>query len=217
MILYVPFTRDNAGDLGNLVDQWKINYSSTSNGAIHIIYHGDDFDFESDENSSVDESQIYICAHGLPDNYPMAVGNHIDLSKSDILSIEEVTNRFNQDFLPVSHQVSVIHLYCCGNASRNKEMATLFRKDLLREEMPVYCYSGSVSIPDMQGTLWSFSGAVATPVHNTVNVLSAPNISLEDEKSNRAYFRKEIIEKSYDDSHEKSGTIFLETIKLPEN
>lgn len=169
MILYVPFPRSQAGDLVNAVEAWKNEQNKLSNESVHIIYHGDDFDFEA---TTALPSEIYICAHGFSDNFPLIVGNNVELAKTAYLNIGTVADRFNQDFGAVFHQISEIHLYCCGSQNKNKKMAEEFRIDLLRKEISIHSYAGSISTPDSNGIRWSFSSTLVTPVKNTESVLS---------------------------------------------
>ena len=117
MILYVPFKRDNAGDLVDRVEQWKKNPAVSSQEPIHVIYYDDDFDAEL--ILSAIRLDVYICAHGLADDSPLVVANNADLSIADRIDVEEVSRRFLHDFLFVSHQFAVIHLYCCGSETKN--------------------------------------------------------------------------------------------------
>jgi hypothetical protein len=71
IILYIPFSREHAGDLSDLVCQWHVNHKKHYVETILIIYKGDEFDQDLIEPLS----SVYICAHGY-DSRTLAVGNH---------------------------------------------------------------------------------------------------------------------------------------------
>ena len=204
MILYVPFTRDQAGDLVVLVEHWKTNHSRQSKQAIHIIYHGDDFDLMDDD----DKTEIYVCAHGFSDQYSELVGNYSAILKADLISIQTLANRFNHDFLSIASQISAIHLYCCGSQKKNMEIARQFRANLLRPELPIHSYSGRLTIADLNGTRWSFTEAKATPVETTAHILY-PLEKCLDEPTHRMPIKESTKEKSFARDKEKKRDDFF--------
>lgn len=160
-ILYVPFSRHQAGDLKSMVELWKKNDEQFSPDRIEIIYFNDDINYDQ-----LDEKiEIYICAHGSDDDNVTKLFNHSNPLVAESLDIKEVAERFERDILPISYWISTIHLYCCGTNNKNQMMAELLGHSLLRPEKPIYHYSGSVSIVDEYGKQWSFANHVKIPVH----------------------------------------------------
>ncbi len=163
IILYVPFTRDNAGDLADGVDLWKQNHKENSNIPIVIIYHQDIFKYKDID----DKSEIYICVHGN-DLENLTVGNHSSLERSDLISIKTVSERLDHDFLYISHKIADIHLYCCGNQRKNHNLAKILQAHLSRpENSTIHFYKGTLTVPDRNGTKWSVEGDSKIPIQNT--------------------------------------------------
>lgn len=206
MILYVPFPRSQAGDLVSRVESWKTEQSKITNEPIDIIYHGDDFDPLISLHS-----KIYICAHGFSDDLPLIVGNNADLKKTDYIDIKTVTDRFNVDFGPIFHQISAIHLYCCGSKNKNQKMAEEFRKDLLRPDISIHSYAGSISVPDSNGVRWSFSSTQKVPVQATESVLFQQPIEIP---KHRRYCRTAIIQDTLEQAKEKRRYQFFAESKV---
>lgn len=206
MILYVPFTRKKAGDLVSLVERWKKNHLRNSKQGIQIIYHGDDLDLLDDMYSWKDKTEIYVCAHGFFDEDSLVVGNHYNIIDADLMTIKMVAHRFNHDFLFIASQISAIHLYCCGSKKKNMEIARQFHSNLLRHELPIYSYTGSITIADNNGLRWSFVADQATPIEQSVNVCFNHEESLDEMKPHRtpvkeatkAKNREETVKKRHD-------------------
>ncbi|MCL9683894.1 hypothetical protein [Legionella maioricensis] len=198
MILYVPFPHSQAGDLVVGMESWKNEQSKISNESIHIIYHGDDFDFDATKALL---SEVYICAHGFSDSLPLIVGNNRDLMKTECIGIRTVTERFNQDFGEVLYQIFAIHLYCCGSKNKNRLMAEEFRMDLLRKDIFIHSYAGSITTPDSNGVLWSFSDTQKVPVQETQSVLVKQAVLETPE--HRMNFKTAVMLHSYEQSKEK--------------
>ncbi|HGH3004176.1 TPA: hypothetical protein ACJIJ5_001628 [Legionella pneumophila] len=57
-ILYVPFPRNQAGDLKTMVELWKKNDEQFSGDRIEIIYFNDDIDCDQFD----EKIDIYLCA-----------------------------------------------------------------------------------------------------------------------------------------------------------
>ena len=203
MILYVPFPRSHAGDLISRVEIWKKEQSKITNEPIDIFYHGDDFDFDAIPDLP---SEIYICAHGFSDSLPLIVGNNADLEKTDYIDIKTVTDRFNKDFGPAFHQISAIHLYCCGSKNKNQKMAEEFRIDLLRQDISIHSYAGSITAPDSNGVRWSFRSTQQVPVQSTESVLFRQTFEIPE---HRRDFKPAMIQRTYEQSRAKRRDQFF--------
>ncbi len=197
MILYVPFPRSQAGDLISAVESWKKEQNKLSIDSVHIIYHGDDVDFDAEP---VLPSEIYICAHGFSDSYPFVVGNNGDITKTDFINIQIVADRFNQDFGSVFHQIDAIHLYCCGSQGKNQQMAELLRMGLMRNDISIHSYDGAITTPDSNGVRWSFSSNQTIPVHRTESVLFKQDNS--EMPSCRVGIKTEVIQRFLEEAKE---------------
>lgn len=163
-ILYVPFTRDKAGDLRILVELWKKNYIQNFDNQIEIIYHGDESELEQYGKSL----EIFICAHGTNDQNEMIVLNNADSTKAESISIQTVADRFNYDFTYVAHLIDQIHIYCCGSQEKNRAICKLVQSNLVLSDHPLYYYNGSVTIVDEEGKQWSLGTDKKIPVQTTV-------------------------------------------------
>jgi len=146
IILYIPFSREQAGDLSDLVCQWQVNHKKHYVETILVIYKGDEFDQDLIESLS----SVYICAHGY-DSRPLAVGNHRIIEQAQCLNMVNLAERFNNDFLLVAHCIPYIHLYCCGNQEKNRALALSFKSNLLRPNANILFYKGMITIPDERG------------------------------------------------------------------
>ncbi|HAZ7574050.1 RNA-binding protein [Legionella sp. PATHC032] len=191
-ILYVPFPRNQAGDLKSMVELWKKNDEQFSNVRTEIIYFSDDIDYDLFD----EKIDIYICAHGSDDENLKVVFNHSNPLIAEHLDIKKVAERFERDILPISYWVSAIHLYCCGTDKKNKMMAELLGHSLLRSEKPIYHYSGSVSIVDEFGKQWSFANNAKTPIHSVAKKMFILNF-FDEEQPHRAPVKKAYQSKTY--------------------
>ncbi|KTD49165.1 hypothetical protein [Legionella quateirensis] len=180
-VLYVPYPRENAGDLTKLVDIWKENHLKNYNSPIQIMY------FNEDAGKALRNVtfEVFICIHGSEDPSFMFFGNHVDYSKADFIDIQTVADRFNQDFLYYSSQIISTHLYCCGNHQKNKSIADQFQAKVLGTTGTIKYYDGSITALDEQGKQWSYRGSKPVPVVDTVRTIFAPNISLNFEINKR--------------------------------
>lgn len=115
-ILYVPFSRHQAGDLKTMVELWKKNDERFSPERIEIIYFNDDIDYDQFD----EKIDIYICAHGSDDENLKVLFNHSNPLVAESLDIQKVAERFEGDILPISYWISAIHLYCCGTDKKIK-------------------------------------------------------------------------------------------------
>lgn len=166
IVLYIPFPRDASGNLAPLVNRWKDNHALNFTRPILTMFSGDDIDLDETKGCF----EIYICAHGS-DDYPSELGNHADEDLSDWVDMETVAERFSSDFLIVSHLISTIHCYCCGNEDKNQSLASLFRSHLLRAEMPICSYGGSLYGADSQGLLWCIKNNEKMPISKTRRII----------------------------------------------
>lgn len=164
IILYIPFVRDEAGDLTDLVCRWKDNHPHPATQPLTIIYHNDDYEQEDISYGT----SIYICAHGF-DEHKLKVGNNRDPQKASYVDAARLAGRFNQDFIPIAYKLSAVHLYCCGSATKNAYLAQQFKENLLRPVRAVVFYNGMLSIPDQFGNRWSFGQNKPVPVDFTAD------------------------------------------------
>ncbi|HHQ9297529.1 TPA: RNA-binding protein [Legionella pneumophila] len=207
-ILYVPFPRNQAGDLKSMVELWKKNDEQFSPDRIEIIYYNDDINYdELDEKIA-----IYICAHGSDDGNVTKLFNHSNPLVAESLDIKEVAERFERDILPISYWISAVHLYCCGSKNKNQMMAELLGHSLLRPEKPIYHYSGSVSIVDEYGKQWSFANHVKIPVHLVAKRTFILNF-FDEEQPHRAFVKKAFQGKTYEELLAKKEDSFFAKVK----
>ncbi|MBL7481836.1 RNA-binding protein [Legionella bononiensis] len=180
-ILYVPFSREKAGDLTNLVNIWKENHLKNYNSPIKIVYFNEHAGIAPEDVTF----EVFICAHGCDEINFMFVGNHVDFSKADFIDIQTVAERFNHDFLYYSTQIISTHLYCCGNYQKNKSIAEQFQANVLGTVGIINYYNGSITTVDEQGKQWSLGGSKPVPVAETARKIFVPYISLEHEMNKR--------------------------------
>ncbi|HAT1660560.1 TPA: RNA-binding protein [Legionella pneumophila] len=207
-ILYVPFSRHQAGDLKTMVELWKKNDERFSPERIEIIYFNDDIDYDQFD----EKIDIYICAHGSDDENLKVLFNHSNPLVAESLDIQKVAERFEGDILPISYWISAIHLYCCGTDKKNKIMAELLGNSLLRPEKTIYHYSGSVSIVDEYGKQWSFANHVKIPVHLTAKRIFVLNF-FDEEQPHRAFVKKAFQSKTYKELLAKKEDSFFAKVK----
>ena len=165
IILYVPFSRNNSGNLSTLVEAWKINYFNATSQPINIVYFNDDFDLKMLETIV----SVYICAHGSHSN-ELIMLNHCNSSLAQTINIETVANRFNYDFLSMHNKIQYIHIYCCGSQEKNQAIAKIFSNNLILFSCPVISYSGSLFNANKHGELLTFHQGKFMPVKNTATM-----------------------------------------------
>ena len=173
IILYIPFPRAQAGDLGPLITRWQINHKRNSLEEMVAIFQNDDYDHES----IISHSSVYICAHGYEDEL-LEVGNDLLVNKAQRVNMVTLAERFTNDLIPISFRLSFVHLYCCGSHKKNKSLALNLKDNLLRSEFDIRFYSGNVTIADEKGCQWSFGNEGKKPVENTCSFLH--NVLRED-------------------------------------
>ncbi|WP_126337645.1 hypothetical protein [Legionella spiritensis] len=148
-----------------MVINWQKNHIQNSNTPIQIIFHQEELDESLNENSF----EIYVCVHG--DYNSTALSNHSDESKATIIDIVTVSDRLNSDFLPVAYNISNIHMYCCGDQAKNKELARQLQSNLLRLPPQINYYDGCLYAPDSNGKQWSLLNNRLVPVHSVIQYL----------------------------------------------
>ena len=207
IILYVPFTRAQSGDLTNLVQCWQTNYKKAINNCIRIIYHQDEIDYDDIGR----RSELYICAHGYSEW--SFVGNNVDVFKADVLSPQKLAERFNQDIVPIADKIQALHLYCCGSENKNMNIATELMHNILLAESPLYFYSGLLWGADDKGKLWSMDLGRRVPVEDTAVELSFcfPE-SDEQTKSYRIPCKQQHLEKWYEKMRNNRRFAFFEKV-----
>lgn len=198
IVLYAPFPRDASGDLAPLVDNWKYNHELNSTQPLLILFYGDDIDLDKIHSCF----EIYICAHGW-DNYPSQLGNYADVEQADLVSMETVADRFSSDFLVLSHQISVIHCYCCGSEEKNQALAKMFRSHLLRSEMPICSYGGSLYGANSQGMLWCVNNNEQMPISRTCRILYDETEQSFTDTWVRQPFKVQVLEQFIEQAREK--------------
>jgi len=162
IILYIPFLRSEAGDLTNLVELWKMSHQRSTAEPLIIIYHNDDYDQEVISSGT----SLYICAHGY-ENCSLHVYNNSDPEKASFLHIADLAKQFNNDFLPIAHRLSIIHMYFCGSEYKNRCITQQFKQNLLRPDCPIVFYNGTITIPDAFGQRWSLGQGKKVPIDAT--------------------------------------------------
>ena len=165
IILYVPFSRNNSGNLSVLVEAWKNNYFNATSKPIDIVYFNEDFDLKMLEAGA----EIYICAHGSDSNELLML-NHDNSSLAQTISIETVARRFNYDFLSMHNKIQYIHIYCCGSQKKNEGIARDFSNNLVLFCCPVISYSGSLFNANRHGELLTFNQGKFMPVKITATM-----------------------------------------------
>lgn len=151
IILYIPFEQSNSGDLSKQAEIWKTNHCLNSSEKIRILYYQEEFN----PNTIPIETTIYILAHGAETD-PNILANHNSPAVATIIDIETLVSRFNQDLLIISHCFSDIHLYCCGNGSKNEILASKFQQVRIDQEHgQINFYNGTIYPPDICGKFWS--------------------------------------------------------------
>lgn len=173
-ILYVPFSREQAGDLEHLVQLWQENHLKNFSSPIRIIYFNERLNLKS----NCEPIEVFICVHGWDNPSFMYVGNNFDMSKAEVVNIETLAYRYNHDFLYYVSRVSSVHLYCCGNYEKNKYMANQFNAQLLLQNKPVIFYSGTITIADSNGKQWSLGEALPVLINNKAHKVYSPDIEL---------------------------------------
>ncbi|KGP62680.1 hypothetical protein EP47_02520 [Legionella norrlandica] len=143
IILYVPFERQESGDLSRSVDLWKEKHQNLFAEAIFIIFHKQPLP----QLNFQEEIRLYICAHGTEDG-DLVYNSSNYHSNIKSISIPTLSERFNYDFLYLAPRIQQIHLYCCGNEDKNMRLAALFQSNLLRKEYStIHFYKGNIEIP----------------------------------------------------------------------
>lgn len=206
LILYVPFPREQAGDLVNLVEFWKKNHIKHFDSPIEIIY----FDEEINPKLEKHKLDVYICAHGNDDLSFMFVGNNSNKSAADFISIHKLADRFNQDFLYLTPGIKSIHLYCCGSYQKNREMAKQLHDAMLRPLTAINFYNGTITAVDESGKQWSFGGSKSVPVRDALSQFFSPDCFVEQD-----IFRRKSVKSlpQYEDYLELRRNAFFSRIK----
>ena len=179
IILYIPFTRDEDGDLGNRAAKWQENHSVNSAVKIKIIYHNDNY-----EDEEIDPlSEIYVLGHGLEYDAEF-IANSYDASKAWYMDVGALSERFNEDFALILHKISQIHLYCCGDQNKNKQLAQNFQGLMVRNEFSeINYYAGIINLPDKRGQKWTYLQGWQIPVESTKQTLNKFECTLEQTKN----------------------------------
>ncbi|CEK10024.1 hypothetical protein [Legionella hackeliae] len=147
IILYIPFTREQAGDLLSATEQWVINHQRNFSEEIQLICHQDNYK----QSSICSSSSVYILAHGYAGIFDK-VANHSDGRLATFISISTVADRFTIDMMPISYRIDDIHFYSCGSEKENHHRASRFQAEWLRSSnMSIFYYAGKISIPNEKG------------------------------------------------------------------
>jgi hypothetical protein len=162
MILYIPFLRDEAGDLTHLVQLWQENHLRASGESLIVLYQKDEYD----QDLILPGSSLYICAHGYDSPF-LEIGNKVRRDEAVRINISTLASRITDDFLPIAYQLSQIHLYCCGSKSKNLSMSQHLQANLLRSECVIVSYSGTITPADIKGRMWSWREGSTVPVERT--------------------------------------------------
>ncbi len=146
--LYIPFIKEEAGDLAFLAKVWRSHVTEE----INILYHYDDFDSSELENLS----DLYVLAHGSLTDNDLNLYNAQDVN-SDLKCIdpEVLAHRLQCDFINSFHRIKNIHLYCCGSFEKNYQLTRQLEAALIRETPKLHFYFGTITVPSTDGQAWS--------------------------------------------------------------
>lgn len=145
---YIPF--HEATDIGELAIEWQ--WAKVFKD-IRIVRHKTEF-FAFADNEKL---RVYVLGHGLnPYQVLMSDCHHHIMSFLDldpictILPVEQIAERFVEDFLLYLSQITEVRLYFCNLRGTEKALAELFHESLPLPQfkrLNIYYYSGMVSIP----------------------------------------------------------------------
>ncbi|RDI40195.1 hypothetical protein [Aquicella lusitana] len=141
-ILYIPFKEEN--DLLEPAKHWAEKLKNRKKYS--IIQFG-----SSEKRFIPGKFSVYILGHGVasPERYPAHIVSHRTSCEAEtILSIEEVADRFNQDFLYYLPSILRVKLYFCNTVGNAKQIAELFRDRLLcADPVKIDYYAGTLGAP----------------------------------------------------------------------
>ncbi|HHF7345129.1 TPA: hypothetical protein ACPSKB_001547 [Legionella feeleii] len=207
IILYIPFSREEAGDLPSGVALWKTNHRISSQELLKVIYHQDDY--SPDLISS--ESTVYILAHGYEEK-PTVVANCAEASKAIFLDMETVTKRFEYDLFVIAPCITTVHTYFCGSQKNNYERASTFQTQWLRsEQASIHYYAGNLATPDRNGFFWAQANSEYVPLTRCRHTLNPT--SIEEEAPKRRNIKMEKMSAMFARRHEKKRESFFTQAK----
>lgn len=139
-VLFIPFKGDT--DLLNAAKQWaKVRCDDN----IKIIQYGDSL-----HDFGCDTINVYILAHGTrkrDDNYYFFSHRSKRVPRKS-LSIDEISERFQEYFYFHKENIDAIHLYFCNEHASERDVASRFKKTLYRfDRTRVNYYKGALLIP----------------------------------------------------------------------
>ncbi|KTC94518.1 hypothetical protein [Legionella erythra] len=159
IVLYVPFPRNQAGDLAAGMDSWVKNHTQNFGQTIQVIFYQDEINYDA----IPPDASIFLCAHGSS-GAELKLYNNSNLDLSDDISIEEAARRLSHEFVFIHHKIQNIHLYCCGSQEKNSQMAKLIKDYLPHlQENHIHYYRGSLTSPNESGQLFSIVDAYYLP------------------------------------------------------
>ncbi|STX41199.1 RNA binding protein (contains ribosomal protein S1 domain) [Legionella donaldsonii] len=207
IILYIPFSRDEAGDLPSGAALWKTNHRVSSQERLKVIYHQDDYS----PDLISPESKVYILAHGYEEK-PTVVANCAEASQAIFLDMETVTKRFEYDLLVIAPFITTVHTYFCGSQKNNYERASTFQTQWLRsEQAPIHYYAGNLATPDRNGFFWAQSNSEYVPLTRCCHTLNPT--SIEEEGPKRRNIKMEKISAMFAHHYEKKRESFFTQTK----
>ncbi|ASQ47419.1 hypothetical protein [Legionella clemsonensis] len=165
IILYIPFSQTQTGNLADAARIWVANHSLYSTEEIQVIHHGEPLN----DNLLEKDITVFVLAHGSETD-PTIVTNFTDPATATIISTETLAERFNYDFLFIATRLEAIHLYCCGQEKKNALLAKKFEDSLLLlDNGEIKYYGGVIFTPDEKGNHWliSDSGIRQPAIANT--------------------------------------------------
>ncbi|PWY54285.1 hypothetical protein DGG96_17695 [Legionella qingyii] len=178
IILYIPFHENN--DLIARAIDWK---NTLTDQNILILQHGNPIDYNL---LNQEQLTIYILAHGvnqllehfhLSSHYPIT-------SQTTYLSIDQIADRFNSDFVYLHFRIKNIKLYFCNNQGNQKDIAELFYKNLVLFDASINYYAGTVFSPSKNHKKYSFFHGQWYCCSNVRNSLRIKTCLDSDEKLN---------------------------------
>lgn len=174
IILYVPFPRNQAGDLTASMDSWVKNHTQNFGNTIQVIFYQDEIDYDA----IPPYASIYLCAHGSSDA-ELKLYNNRNLAISNSISIEETARRLSNEFVFIHYKIQDIHLYCCGSQEKNYQLAKLIQGNLPDiQENRIHYYRGSLMSANQSGQLFSMIDTNFLPAEQAKFTL--PSIKTQD-------------------------------------
>ncbi|KTD40530.1 RNA binding protein (contains ribosomal protein S1 domain) [Legionella parisiensis] len=213
VILYIPFPMSVETDLIELAINWD---NQKLEQHIRIIRHGED-NLEIPEDELL---EIYIIGHGICNPefiQEHGLYHHICAGPElgyNIISIEEVAKRYQQDFFFYKNNIQGVKLYFCNLTDSNEYIAQIFQQSLVDtfQNIKINHYEGILFGPDNKGHKYSKdkNSVVSRASERRLFIYKPENKVNDDfEYTNRLRLFKQT-SMSYEDSIERRSNKQLE-------